>query len=73
MPIIESLKQHKLVLDTHVWLWVMTGNTILKPSFRKAFEHSLKIHHVLISPISIWEIGMLVAKKRIQIDMDSQE
>ncbi len=73
MPIVEHLKQHKLVLDTHVWLWAMTGNTILKPNFRKAIEHSLKNNGVLISPISIWEIGMLVEKRRIQIDMDSQE
>ncbi len=73
MPIVKSLKQHKLVLDTHVWLWAMTGDMSLTLSFRKAFEHALKIHHVLISPISIWEIGMLVAKNRIQIDMDSQE
>lgn len=73
MPVIENLKQHKIVLDTHVWLWVMTGNSAIKDSFRKAFEHSLKINGVLISPISIWEIGMLVEKKRIQIDMDTQE
>ena len=73
MPIIEILKQHKIILDTHIWLWAMIGNPILTSSFRKAFEHSLKIHSVLISPISIWEIGMLVEKKRIQIDRDSQE
>jgi len=73
MPIIENLKQHKLLLDTHVWIWAMDGNANLKPSFRKAFEHSLTINGILISPISIWEIGMLVEKKRIQIDMDAQE
>lgn len=73
MPIIENLRQHKILLDTHVWLWVMTANSILKPDFRKAFENSLKTHGVLISPISIWEIGMLVEKKRIEIEMDTQE
>jgi PIN domain nuclease of toxin-antitoxin system len=73
MPIIEDLKQHKLLLDTHVWIWVMVGNTNLKSSFRKAFERSLTMNGILISPISIWEIGMLAEKKRIQIDMDPQE
>ncbi len=73
MPIVENLRQHKILLDTHTWLWVMIGDSILKPSFRKAFDNSLKIHSVLISPISIWEIGMLVEKKRIEIDMDTQE
>jgi PIN domain nuclease of toxin-antitoxin system len=73
MPIVKNLKQHKLVLDTHVWLWAMIGDMSLTLNFRKAFEHALKMHHVLISPISVWEIGMLVAKDRLQIDMDSQE
>ncbi|HNA62186.1 MAG TPA: type II toxin-antitoxin system VapC family toxin [Rhabdochlamydiaceae bacterium] len=73
MPIIKNLKQHKLLLDTHVWLWIMIGNSDLTANFRKAFAHSQKNQGVLISPISIWEIGMLVEKNRIQIDMDVQE
>lgn len=73
MSIVKNLKQHKLVLDTHVWLWAMTGDTTLTSGFRRAFEHSLKIEGVLISPISIWEIGMLVEKKRIQLDRDTME
>ncbi len=73
MPIIKSLKQNKIVLDTHIWIWVMMGSSELTLSFRKAFDHSLKLHGVLISPISIWEIGMLVEKKRIQLDMDVQD
>lgn len=70
MPIIKEIKQHKVVLDTHVWLWVMMGSSNLSRSFRKGIEHSQKHHSVLISIISIWEIGMLAERKRIQLDMD---
>jgi PIN domain nuclease of toxin-antitoxin system len=70
MPIIKEIKQHKVVLDTHIWLWVMLGSPALSRSFRKGLEHSQKHHSVLISIISIWEIGMLAERKRIQLDMD---
>lgn len=72
MPILKKLEQHKILLDTHVWLWVVTGNSSLKPAFRSIFKHSI-VQPILISPISIWEIGMLVEKKRIQLDRDVED
>lgn len=70
MPLIRNLKQHKLLLDTHVWLWLMTGDSILSPSFTEAIERSQGHDNVLISAISIWEVGMLVEKKRVELEMD---
>lgn len=68
MPINKSLKQHKLLLDTHVWIWLMVGDLRLSNSFRRAIEK--KNISILISAISIWEIGMLVERKRIQLEID---
>ncbi len=73
MPLIKHLKQHTILLDTHIWIWVMTADPILKSTFRKEFEAILKTRDVLISPISVWEVGMLIEKKRINIEMDVQE
>ena len=70
MPILKEIKKHKLLLDTHVWIWSMIGNSKLLKPFQKAFEKASKTHGILISPMSIWEIGMLVEKNRIKIDMD---
>jgi PIN domain nuclease of toxin-antitoxin system len=70
MPILKSLKQHKVLLDTHVWIWAMTGNPNITKEFSNAFERILKNQGALISPMSIWEIGMLVDKKRIEIEMN---
>lgn len=70
MPKINAIKQHKLVLDTHVWIWLMMGSPELSRSFRRGIENSQKNHGILISIISIWEIGMLTERKRIQLDMD---
>lgn len=70
MPLVKEIKQHKLLLDTHVWIWVAQGNPIISPTTRKAIEHAKKREHLLISPISVWEISMLVERKRITLDMD---
>ncbi len=70
MPIVKQLKQHKILLDTHVWIWLLEGNSNLSSSFRKAIDYAQENQGILISPITIWEVGMLVEKKRIEIEMD---
>lgn len=70
MPHVKELKQHKLLLDTHVWIWIAEGNPIVTSSTRKAIERAREREHLLISPISIWEISMLVERKRISLEMD---
>src|SRR5262245_34522152 len=70
MPHVKEIKQHKLLLDTHVWIWIAQGNTIVSPKARRSIEHARSQEHLLISPISIWEISMLVERKRISLDMD---
>ncbi len=70
MPISKAIKQHKLVLDTHVWIWLMMGSSQLSRSFQEAIKQSQKHHGILVSIISVWEVGMLAEKKRIQLDMD---
>ncbi len=70
MPILKNLKKHKILLDTHVLLWAMAGSSNLAKGFEDDFERILKMDGVLISPMSIWEIGMLVEKGRIELDMD---
>ena len=72
MPIIKTIKQHTLLFDTHVFLWYMEGNKKLRPSFQKKIS-TYKEGHVLLSAISIWEIGMLAEKNRIFLEMDVLE
>jgi PIN domain nuclease of toxin-antitoxin system len=71
MPVVKTLKQHKLVLDTHVWIWLLQGESSLCTAFRKAVTHSQKLEGVYISAISVWEIGKLVEKNKIQLEMDT--
>lgn len=70
MPIVKKLEQHKLLLDTHVWIWLMNEDLKFSSNFLKAVDRCQKQDNILISAISIWELGMLVEKKSIELDMD---
>jgi PIN domain nuclease of toxin-antitoxin system len=59
-----------LLLDTHIWLWYAEG-TIgrLRPSSVKVLDEARKTHGLLVSAISVWEIGAQSAKGRIQLSI----
>ncbi len=70
MPVLKSVKKHKLLLDTHVWIWLIMGDERLSRNFRRAIDESQENSLIFISAITIWEIGMLVERKRIELEMD---
>jgi PIN domain nuclease of toxin-antitoxin system len=57
-----------LLLDTHVWLWYAEGvPERLTPASVRHLEQSRRGGGLLVSAISVWEIGMHVARGRIQL------
>lgn len=61
----------KLLLDTHIWIW-----TELEPwKITSAVHQELASPHneLFLSPVSLWELVLLVEKKRIHIDADFGE
>ena len=73
MPLLNELKQHRILLDTHVWLWAMSGNVTLSKQFVRHFERASMAGKAFLSPMSIWETGMLVQKERIDLELDPLE
>lgn len=73
MPLLKNLQQHKILIDTHVWLWIVVGHECITEKFSSILEVALIDRRVLISPLSIWEIGMLVEKNRIELNSDTQD
>lgn len=71
MPILKKIQQHKLLLDTHIWIWLMKGNRTLSRSFCTAIDNAQQHDGVLISAISVRELGMFVEKKRFELEMDA--
>jgi len=60
-----------IVLDTHTLVWWVQGDLPSISSLaRQAIERERAGGEILISSISAWEIGMIVARKRIRLTMD---
>lgn len=54
-----------ILLDTHVAIWSSEGNVPKK--LGHLIDEAAKIGELLLSPISAWEIGMLVRKGRFSL------
>jgi PIN domain nuclease of toxin-antitoxin system len=54
-----------ILLDTAAWIWLATESSKLSAAALKAIRSS---DTKLVSAISAWEVGMLVAKGRIGLD-----
>lgn len=62
-----------VLLDTHVWVWLLNGDPRVGRQARAAVERSLAEEAVLLSAISPWEVAMLVSKGRLVLDRDVGE
>jgi len=64
MPIVSKIQQHKILFDTHVWYWVSIGEPVFQSDFLNSLERSKENEKILLSAISVWEIGMMSTKKK---------
>ncbi|MFN3544015.1 MAG: type II toxin-antitoxin system VapC family toxin [Thiobacillus sp.] len=62
-----------LVIDTHVWLWLEADPDRLGEQARARIEQAARAGRLWVSVMSVWEIGMLVAKDRIRLSMPVDE
>ncbi|MBW2704964.1 MAG: type II toxin-antitoxin system VapC family toxin [Deltaproteobacteria bacterium] len=59
-----------IVLDTHAWIWFTSKPEALSKKAQKALDAAVKEKNVLVSSISVWEVALLVDKKRLKLSMD---
>ena len=64
-----------IVLDTHVLLWWLNGDSSVSSRARSAIRSEQEDEHglILVSAISAWEIAMLVQKERLTLTMDVED
>jgi len=68
------MKADRLLLDTHVWLWLALGIAgTIKAPLRAAIERAGKSATLFVSILSVWEIAMLEKKGRVTLPMGVQE
>jgi len=56
-----------IVLDTHAWVWFAGDDRLLSDAALDALRSTDRIG---VSAISVWELGMLCAKGRLQVAPD---
>jgi PIN domain nuclease of toxin-antitoxin system len=54
-----------LLLDTHVWLWLVAGSPHLSTEARHAIDGAAAAGALRIAAISLWEIALLAWRSRI--------
>ena len=59
-----------ILLDTHVLIWLDEANSRLGALSIKKIDEAFHRGEAMVSAISFWEVGMLVRKGRIRMDMD---
>ena len=60
-------------LDTHVWLWWVTGDRRLSRRAAHAISEATRGRGVSLSMISIWEIAKKVEKQQLVLDRPLRE
>jgi len=61
----------KLLLDTHIWLWSLLEPARLTKGVARALEDER--NELWLSPISVWELTILVEKGRVTVEADLGE
>jgi len=59
-----------IILDTHAWVWFVSNPENLSRAATHAIESSIACKGVYISSISVWEVALLVTKKRMELSME---
>jgi PIN domain nuclease of toxin-antitoxin system len=62
-----------IVADTHVIIWDALEPERLSPKAQKAISEANKLDGIIFCEISLWEIAMLMKKRRISVDVNYRE
>lgn len=58
----------KLLLDTHIWVWVTGDPKRLAPDLRSVLRSETS--ELFLSPVSVWEVGLLADRGRLDARPD---
>jgi len=59
----------RALLDTHIWVWWLTGDPALPVRERVALDSAAQAGELCLAAISLWEAQMLHARGRLALPM----
>jgi PIN domain nuclease of toxin-antitoxin system len=69
----RTSEARRVVLDTHVWLWLASGYRPISSVARRGIAAAAGAGELRIAAISIWEIAMLASRNRIVLGRPTPE
>jgi PIN domain nuclease of toxin-antitoxin system len=63
----RSSESPLLLLDTHIWLWVISATGQLSPAVSTQINDTAQTGRLRLSTMSLWEIGLLASRSRIEL------
>ena len=66
----SSSSSSHLLLDTHILLWLASGDERLSQSSINTIEKAAQRRELRLSVITLWEIGYLIKKGRVNLSSD---
>lgn len=68
------LSSDLILLDTHIWVWSMLNQTDkISLKIQELMSSAFAEQRLALSTISAWEVGMLAAKQRLQLNLPCLE
>jgi PIN domain nuclease of toxin-antitoxin system len=64
-----KIEAEPLLLDTHVWIWLVHGEPRLAEDVLELISASGCARSTFLSVLSIWELSLLEAKGRIRLNL----
>jgi len=62
-----------IVADTQVIIWDALKPELLSTRAKKAIREANRLDGIIFCEISLWEIAMLIKKRRLSVDVNYQE
>lgn len=57
-------------MDTNALIWFRLGDPKLGPTARREAENALRAGQLAVSVVSFWEVGWLLARRRLDLNLD---
>lgn len=68
----KRIVNKRVLVDTHIWIWYLNGESTLSTRIKKLIDASAINHELHVSAITVWEIAMLASKKKITLNTSCQ-
>jgi PIN domain nuclease of toxin-antitoxin system len=63
----KTSEQRPLLLDTHVWFWLVLGSAALSSAARTRISSAATVGNLRIAAITVWEIVLLASRNRVAL------